>query len=144
VRTPILWDIDLEEMSLVMEKITGTQIKDVLSSGDEKIRTNICRKLGENIARLHEGGIIHGDLTTSNLILKGDEIVFIDFGLGKFSDLVEDKGVDLLVLKKALQSIHYQIAEVCFQCILEGYEEISGAGEVRIKIKEIQSRGRYI
>ena len=144
VRTPVLWDIDLEEMSLVMEKITGMQIKDVLSSGDEKIRTKICKKLGENIARLHEGGIIHGDLTTSNLILKDDEIVFIDFGLGKFSDLVEDKGVDLLVLKKALQSIHYQIAEVCFQCILEGYEEISGNSEVRVKIDEIQSRGRYI
>jgi N6-L-threonylcarbamoyladenine synthase/protein kinase Bud32 len=144
VRTPVLWDIDLEEMSLVMEKITGKQIKDVLSSGDEKIQTIICKKLGDNIARLHEGGIIHGDLTTSNLILKDDEIVFIDFGLGKFSDLVEDKGVDLLVLKKALQSIHYQIAKVCFQCILEGYEKFSGNSEVRGKIDEIQARGRYI
>lgn len=144
VRTPVLWDIDLEEMSLVMEKIIGKQIKDVLSSGDEKIQTSICKKLGANIARLHEGGIIHGDLTTSNLILKDDEIVFIDFGLGKFSDLVEDKGMDLLVLKKALQSIHYQIAKVCFQCILEGYEEFSGNSEVRGKIDEIQARGRYI
>jgi len=52
--------------------------------------------------------------------------------------------VDLLVLKKALQSIHYQIAEVCFQCILEGYEEFSGNGEVRGKIDEIKARGRYI
>ncbi|MDO8869480.1 MAG: bifunctional N(6)-L-threonylcarbamoyladenine synthase/serine/threonine protein kinase [Methanobacteriaceae archaeon] len=144
VRTPVLWDIDLENASLVMEKINGPQIKDVLSKVSEKSRENICKKLGENIARLHEGGIIHGDLTTSNLILKDDEIFFIDFGLGKSSDLAEDKGVDLLVLKKALQSIHYQIAEVCFQCILEGYEEFSGNDKIRGKISEIHARGRYI
>ncbi|MDO9044607.1 MAG: bifunctional N(6)-L-threonylcarbamoyladenine synthase/serine/threonine protein kinase [Methanobacteriaceae archaeon] len=144
VRTPVLWDINLENASLVMEKINGPQIKDVLSKVNEKSRENICKKLGENIARLHEGGIIHGDLTTSNLILKDDEIFFIDFGLGKSSDLTEDKGVDLLVLKKALQSIHYQIAEVCFQCILESYEEFSGNDKIRDKISEIQARGRYI
>jgi N6-L-threonylcarbamoyladenine synthase/protein kinase Bud32 len=144
VRTPVLWDIDLENASLIMEKINGPQIKDVLNRENGKSRQSLCKKLGENIARLHEGGIIHGDLTTSNLILKNNKIVFIDFGLGKSSDLLEDKSVDLLVLKKALQSIHYQIAEVCFQCILEGYEEFSGNAEVRSKIDEIQARGRYI
>jgi N6-L-threonylcarbamoyladenine synthase/protein kinase Bud32 len=144
VRTPVLWDIDLGNASLIMEKINGPPIKDVLRTANKSSREVLCRKLGENIARLHEGEIIHGDLTTSNLILKDEEIVFIDFGLGKSSNLVEDKAVDLLVLKKALQSIHYQIAEVCFQCILEGYEEFSGNAEVRSKIDEIQARGRYI
>jgi N6-L-threonylcarbamoyladenine synthase/protein kinase Bud32 len=144
VKTPVLLDIDLDNSSLIMEKIEGYQIKDILSAADKKSRKKICKKIGETIARLHSGGIIHGDLTTSNMILRDNEIIFIDFGLGKFSDLLEDKGVDLLVLKKALQSIHYQIAKVCFQCIMEGYEEFSGNRGIYDKINEIQSRGRYI
>ncbi|MDP1551846.1 MAG: bifunctional N(6)-L-threonylcarbamoyladenine synthase/serine/threonine protein kinase [Methanobacteriaceae archaeon] len=144
VKTPILWDIDLDNSYLIMEKIEGYQIKDVLSTADKKSREKICKKIGETVARLHSGGIIHGDLTTSNMILRDNEIIFIDFGLGKFSDLLEDKGVDLLVLKKALKSIHYQIAKVCFQCIMEGYEEFSENRGIYSKINEIQSRGRYI
>ncbi len=65
----------------------------------------MCHEIGESIARLHQCGIIHGDLTTSNLILSGDKIVFIDFGLSRISQLTEDKGVDLLVFKKALKGI---------------------------------------
>jgi N6-L-threonylcarbamoyladenine synthase/protein kinase Bud32 len=144
VRTPVIWDIDLDNSSLIMEKIEGYQIKDVLSTADNKSREKICKKIGETVARLHSGGIIHGDLTTSNMILRDNDIIFIDFGLGKFSDLLEDKGVDLLVLKKALQSIHYPIAKVCFQCIMEGYDEFSGNRDIYDKINEIHSRGRYI
>ncbi len=143
VRTPVLLDIDLDNKALVMENIEGTLVKDVLTDMSSDERENLCRDIGENIARLHQGEIIHGDLTTSNILLNNQVLVFIDFGLGKFSNMVEDKGVDLLVLKKALQSIHYRIAGECFEAVLEGYKNSSEYEKVVKKIEEIEGRGRY-
>lgn len=142
VKTPLIYDID--KNSLILEKIHGKMVKDVL----EDARTNqikaISRKIGENIARLHNCGIIHGDLTTSNLILKDESIIFIDFGLGKNSDLIEDKGVDLLVFKKAISGIHYKIADTSFNEILKGYAQVHDYDKIIEKIDAIESRGRYI
>jgi N6-L-threonylcarbamoyladenine synthase/protein kinase Bud32 len=78
------------------------------------------------------------------MILLGDDIVFIDFGLGKISDLIEDKGVDLLVFKKALYGIHYNVARECFQSILKGYINANDYDKILAKLKNIEERGRYI
>ncbi len=143
VKTPLIYDINKQENSLILEEINGSIIKNVFEDTSlDKIK-NISRKIGENIAKLHNCGIIHGDLTTSNLILEDEEIVFIDFGLGKSSDLVEDKGVDLLVFKKAISGIHYKIADICFKEILKGYKEANNYQEILSKIEEIEGRGRY-
>lgn len=153
VSTPLIYDIDRNENALIIEKISGETIKKIFQ--EEKINIdhvkNISRKIGENIAKLHNCGIIHGDLTTSNMILKKEKkgkieeekIVFIDFGLGKVSDLVEDKGVDLLVFKKAIESIHYKIADESFHAILEGYKSSDDYNEIIAKITEIEGRARY-
>lgn len=143
VKTPLIYDINKKQNTLTLEKIHGRMIKNVFEDvGTERIK-NISRKIGENIAKLHNCGIIHGDLTTSNLILEDDKIVFIDFGLGKNSDLIEDKGVDLLVFKKAISGIHYKIADLCFSEILKGYETAENYEETFRKIEEIEGRGRY-
>lgn len=143
VTTPLIYDIDKENKTITMEYIPGKPVKDVFNeSGISQIKI-ICKKVGEKVARLHNCGIIHGDLTSSNLLLKDGEIVFIDFGLGKISDLVEDKGTDLLVFKKALTGIHYDIAEDCFQSILEGYQDADDYQEILEKIGEIEVRRRY-
>jgi N6-L-threonylcarbamoyladenine synthase/protein kinase Bud32 len=142
VRTPLIYDIDKKQNALVLEKIDGKIVKDIFNTSLTEIKT-ISRKIGENIAKLHNCGIIHGDLTTSNLILQCDEIVFIDFGLGKNSDLIEDKGVDLLVFKKAISGIHYKIADECFNEILKGYETADDYREIVEKVEEIEGRGRY-
>lgn len=146
VVTPLVYDIDKNNKSILMEKIPGKTVKEVFDSlgleGLGEIK-GICRDIGENVSKLHSCGIIHGDLTTSNIILRDGSVVFIDFGLGRVSDLVEDKGVDLLVFKKAISGIHHEIADECFHAILQGY---SGAGdyeEVTAKIDEIGGRGRY-
>ena len=78
-------------------------------------------------------------ITSSNIMLQGNDLVFIDFGLGRYSDLIEDKAVDLLVLKKSLQSIDYEKAVSYFGNVLDGY------GDLKIieKINEIEHRGRY-
>jgi N6-L-threonylcarbamoyladenine synthase/protein kinase Bud32 len=142
VRTPLIYDIDKKQNALVLEKIDGKIVKDIFNTSLTEIKT-ISRKIGENIAKLHNCRIIHGDLTTSNLILQCDEIVFIDFGLGKNSDLIEDKGVDLLVFKKAIGGIHYRIAGECFGEILKGYEIADDYEKIVEKVEEIEGRGRY-
>jgi len=143
VTTPLIYDINKDKYSLTIKKIDGTLVKDVFKvSSIDKIKI-ISKRIGENIAKLHNCGIIHGDLTTSNLILKDDDIVFIDFGLGKNSDLVEDKGVDLLVFKKAISGIHYKIADICFNEILNGYKIAANYDEIIEKVGEIEGRSRY-
>ncbi|MGZ7047111.1 MAG: bifunctional N(6)-L-threonylcarbamoyladenine synthase/serine/threonine protein kinase [Methanobacterium sp.] len=143
VKTPLIYDIDKQNNSISLEKIHGKIIKEVFEDAKIKEIKDISGKIGENIANLHNCGIIHGDLTTSNLILKDKKIVFIDFGLGKNSDLVEDKGVDLLVFKKAITGIHYKIADICFNEILKGYEKADNYSEIIEKVEEIEGRGRY-
>ena len=132
VKTPVLYDINLEDKSILMEEIEGQMLKEVI---DE----DLAFKLGEEISKLHSFDIIHGDITTSNILLSGDNLVFIDFGLGRYSQVKEDKAVDLLVLKKSLQSIDYNLALKYFDCVLKGY----GDESILKTINDIESRGRY-
>ena len=132
VVTPILYDVNLADKSILMEEIDGVMVKDII---DE----DLAFKIGENISRLHSADIIHGDITTSNIMLRDGQLVFIDFGLGRHSTLDEDKAVDLLVLKKSLQSIDYNLAVKYFDCVLNGYDNES----IVNTISDIESRGRY-
>ena len=132
VRTPVLYDIDLENKAILMEEIDGVMVKDVINE-------ELSFAMGEEISKLHSAGIIHGDITSSNIMLQDDRLVFIDFGLGRYSDLDEDKAVDLLVLKKSLQSIDYNLALKYFDAVLKGYAN----DRVADKISDIESRGRY-
>jgi TP53 regulating kinase-like protein len=93
-------------------------------------------------------GVIHGDLTTSNMILNSEDKIFlVDFGLGEKTMELEVRGVDLHLMKRALQSTHYQFAEECFEAVMRGYGAVLGAeetGKVLWKIREIERRGRYV
>ena len=126
-----------------MEKIHGEVVKDVLNQGDSGTIAKICKEIGENLAKLHNCGIIHGDLTSSNLIVNDESVYFLDFGLGTISDLVEDKGVDLLVFKKAISGVHNEISDECMSFILKGYEDAYDFDAVNKKVAEIENRGRY-
>ena len=116
--------------------------------GEDK-RRELAIAIGENIKAFHDGDIIHGDLTGSNMILIDDDLdnitenlAIFDFGLGKYSDLLEDKAADLLVLKKSFQSIDYDIAIQTFDWILEAYDS-NNQSKMANKIAEIEGRGRY-
>lgn len=142
VVTPILYDVDLHDKTILMEEIKGDLVKDIINE-------DIAYEIGENIAKFHNLNIIHGDITSSNMMVNDkNRLVFIDFGLGRYSDLFEDKAVDLLVLKKSLQSIDYNTAIKIFDRILEGYadaykDDSLNREQIIKKINEIESRGRY-
>ena len=148
VPTPTIYMVDLAKKSIIMEYVEGKQVKKILNQLSAKERIELCKKIGILIGRLHKNGIIHGDLTTSNVILTPNgKIYFVDFGLGEFSKELEAKGVDLHLMRRAFQSTHYLFAEESFNAVLEGYTEAVGeveAKKVLEKIREIELRGRYI
>ncbi len=139
---PHLQEFSDKRMSLIMDFIPGEKLKDVLNSGDSC--KELAEKIGQLVSRLHNNDIIHGDLTTSNMILKENgDMHFIDFGLSVFSEKVEDKAVDLFLLDRALASTHYNIYPEVFENVLKGYqEENPEAAEVLERFKEVQARGR--
>jgi len=148
VPTPTIFLVDISKAAITMEFIEGNQVKQLLDKISTEERKKLCIKLGELIGKLHGQGVIHGDLTTSNMILNADDKVFlVDFGLGEKSIELEAKGVDLHLMKRALQSTHYKFAEECFQNVIDGYSKVRGAEEttkVLEKIKQIERRGRYV
>jgi len=144
VSVPIIYDVDQEKGIITMEYLRGKRIKDILNNLSEKERARICKKIGESIARFHNNDIIHGDITTSNMILLDDRVHFIDFGLGEKNSEIEAKGVDLHVLMEALESTHSQYSN-CFNYVLDGYKkELKEDADLVIKkIEQIVKRGRY-
>jgi TP53 regulating kinase-like protein len=148
VPTPKIFHVDVENTTIIMEFIPGPQLKAVFGSLAEAERREICFEVGRLIGHLHSNGVIHGDLTTSNMILDScGHVVFVDFGLGEKSSELEAKGVDLHLMKRALQSTHYQFADECFENIIRGYSMVLGKAELLSlsnKIIEIEKRGRYV
>ena len=137
---PEVFSVDDKDMKIEMEYIRGKLIKDIL---DRMMNRNkLLREIGESIAKMHDDNIIHGDLTTSNMILK-DRVYFIDFGLGYVSNKTEDKAVDLHLLKQALESKHYRHFEESFQNVLEGYKSSKNYREVINRLNKVERRGRY-
>ena len=148
VPTPTIYLVDVKSATIMMEYIEGEQVKQLLAKVSDGERQNLCRKIGELIGKMHRYGIVHGDLTTSNMIQTSEgKIFFVDFGLGEKTKELEARGVDLHLMKRALQSTHFQFAEKCFNAVIEGYASVLGAEEVKNvldKIREIERRGRYI
>ncbi|MEM2117511.1 MAG: KEOPS complex kinase/ATPase Bud32 [Candidatus Bathyarchaeia archaeon] len=148
VPTPTIFLVDIANSTIIMDYIEGKQVKLLLSEVSKMERRSFCFKIGELIGRLHMWGIIHGDLTTSNMILNSEgKIFFVDFGLGEKTKELENRGVDLHLMKRALQSTHFLFAEECFDAVIEGYANVMDAETVKNvldKIAEIERRGRYI
>lgn len=145
-RVPDVIYVDAEEGILVLSYVHGIRMKELL----EVLRSGVAgyiHELGSMIGKLHEHGIIHGDLTTSNVVLSRGEVYLIDFGLGFFSRRVEDAGVDLHLFKRALESTHPSLLTKLYAEFVNGYREVRGeekAQEVLRKAEEIRLRGRYV
>lgn len=143
VSTPIIYDVNISQNQIIMDYIEGIRIKEKLHEVDSKEQEKLCFEIGKCLGKLHTNHLIHGDLTTSNMILRDGKIYFIDFSLGGKSKEIEDKGVDLHLLSEAFESTHSEILEK-FQNVLAGYKEEYGDADLVIKkVKEIEKRGRY-
>lgn len=148
VPTPTIFLVDTRNCTIIMEYVKGKQIKQILNAVAENKRKSICFEIGRLVGKLHGYGLVHGDLTTSNMILNPNgRIFFLDFGLGDRSSELEAMGVDLHLMKTALRSTHFVFVDECFDSMMKGYTSIRGveaSESVLGKIKEIERRGRYV
>ncbi len=141
IATPIVYDIDVSNFIMVMEYIDGDLAKILLQDLDD--RYELAETIGRSVGLLHKNDIIHGDLTTSNIIFRDGTAYFIDFGLGEKSCEPEKKGVDLHLLKEAIDSAHSEFPEL-FDSISKGYLGVYEDGQKILAIvKNIEKRGRY-
>ena len=148
-----------ELYQIKMPFIEGKRLSEHLDNFTLEKQKSICKQIGESIAKLHDKDIIHGDLTTSNMILKEKKIFFIDFGLGFISHKFEDKAVDLHLLKQALEAKHFQHWEELIKEVFKGYDKSSHEAKplaaspkygqskeskiVFERLKAVEKRGRY-
>lgn len=152
--TPALYWVDTVTNRIYMEDVNPSiTVKEYINStptqqGDGPGPTaTLAAKIGQTLGKMHSHDIIHGDLTTSNMLLRlpagSSSPVMIDFGLSYVDCSAEDKGVDLYVLEKALQSTHPG-AETLFNIILSSYckEYPKGSVDVVKKLDEVRLRGR--
>ena len=144
VPTPFIHDVDNAKTSIIIDYVEGEKIRKILNNASKEERKKICTEAGKNTGLLHKNHIIHGDLTTSNMILKDSKLYFIDFGLGEINEAVEAKGVDLLVFKKSLRSTHFKHEKECLDAFFNGYrKEFKDCDEILKRLRAIEKRGRY-
>ena len=146
VNVPDVIYVDPDAGVLILSYVEGTRVKELIEARGESAAWAI-RVAGLMAGVLHEAGIVHGDLTTSNMICAGRKVYFIDFGLGFFSNRVEDAGVDVHLFRRALESTHPSLAAKLYSEFAEGYSEARGkasAESVLRKVEEIRLRGRYV
>ena len=147
VPTPTVYQVDTGTCTIIMEYVNGPRLKEALAEMDQPGLRRACKHVGSLIGRLHSGGIVHGDLTTSNMILRdGAKLFFIDFGLSDYSRELEARGVDLLLMSRAFKSTHYALYSGAFAAVIDGYREIVGRSNTELtlkKMREVETRGRY-
>ena len=191
INVPKILKVDEQNKEITMEFINGKKLSENLDNLSNK--EEVMQIIGQETAKLHDANIIHGDLTTSNMILvecesdvkkakeveetkeasrakikdskinnnkdltltnksnkllitnqnkTNSKIYFIDFGLGFSSSKIEDKAVDIHLLKQALEAKHFLYHESLFQAFLESYNPVNKT-EILAQLKKVEARGRY-
>ncbi|KAG0226561.1 kinase-like domain-containing protein [Mortierella sp. GBAus27b] len=147
IDTPTVYLVDVDNSLIYMENIEGLSVRDYLVTPfglTPEAQAQVAKQIGGAIGHMHNVDVIHGDLTTSNIMMRQESasVVIIDFGLSYVSQLVEDKAVDLYVLERALISTHPN-TELMFTQILEAYgESCRTATQVLKKLDDVRQRGR--
>ena len=160
VNAPTVWEAGKSE--IVMEFVEGDTVKECLNKLPKREQLKVYEQIGKAAAGLHNAGIMHGDLTTSNMIFspaqdtnKGKErtgsgdvgtgiLYVIDFGLAKTSKKVEDQAVDLYLLYEALKAAHYRFLEEAWKNIIKAYKyNYTIADKVLERLEKIEKRRRY-
>lgn len=183
INTPKVLDIckSPQNDQLKISFINGKKLSSNLNEFQLIKQKQILNQIGIDVAKLHDNHVIHGDLTTSNMIFVNDsknkklddikkanneitptrdltlttshqsnikanrnfKIFFIDFGLGFISNKLEDKAVDIHLLKQALEAKHFKHWEVLFNEFLKGYKTDKDSKKVLQQLEKVEKRGRY-
>ena len=155
ISAPAVYFVHNKTKTIYMEYVEGTTVKDFFKAhaGEETLplRNAVAKLIGNILARIHNSNMVHGDPTTSNMVLtvlptlaKVDhgQLTMIDFGLGFQNANDDDKAVDLYVLERAMLSTHPN-TEVVFHNILEAYKtESVKAKSILRKFEAVRARGR--
>jgi len=145
VAAPYLYDVDPPASTLVMEYVRGDRLKDAIPPRAEGTR-EVFREFGRNVGLLHRAGIMHGDLTTANVVRRKGGLVFIDFGLSIRTERLEDHAVDLRLIKETLLGAHPQVAPAAMEALNRGYAGVLGEARTKAVFRQlvsIERRGRY-
>ena len=140
--TPLIYQVDRKNCSILMQNVEGTIVRDL---SDSKL-IKICKNIGNLVGILHKNGIMHGDLTTSNFLVCNGRIFVIDFGLANKTRKPEDHAVDLRLFKEILNSAHAKVMKNAWSNFLQGYKKSVGTAyfsKVTKLVSVIESRGRY-
>lgn len=141
IPVPKLIAVDEKKTEIVLEYLAGKKLAGSLEK--QKNKKEIAKQIGDSIAKIHNQGLIHGDLTTSNMILVNKKVFFIDFGLGYHSAKTEDRAVDLHVLKEALEAKHSKDSKLFWKSIINAYKKEVSDKKVITRLEKVEKRGRY-
>ncbi|HLD97373.1 MAG TPA: KEOPS complex kinase/ATPase Bud32 [Candidatus Nanoarchaeia archaeon] len=143
IPVPKLVKADEKTATLTMQLIEGKKAREALNNGN---CAALCTEIGKAVGIMHKNNLVHGDLTTSNMILSSSDgkVYFVDFGLSLFTGKDEDKAVDLHLFRQALGSSHHAIANECFAAAIKAYKEANGTGwkSVLNRLEKVEERGR--
>lgn len=142
VRTPLVYAVDSKKCQILMQMARGS----TLASSRGARLAGRCREAGAMTAMLHSGGVAHGDLTTSNMLVSRGLLFMIDFGLASFTHRPEDHAVDLRLFKEVLSSAHADDMDSAWRAFVSGYRSSAGPARLREVLRivaEIEARGRY-
>jgi len=146
IPVPLPLYADADRGVIVFQYIEGEVLRDVVEALDTPTLCRVCKELGEYLGKLHEIGIVHGDYTTGNVIVCGERVYIIDFGLATFSKRLDDHAIDVHIFFRSIESTHIGREEIMKKCFIEGYTAIRKevAKAVLSKVNEIRKWGRYV
>ena len=139
VKCPHVFNINETNFEFELEQLPGNLLRVALSNASSKDAAKLCEKAGREIAKTHNAGVVHGDSTTSNLLVSPEgEVYVIDFGLSEMTNSNEERALDLQLFKKT-------VSLVLFEAFLKGYvsEMNEAAKPVLERLENIEKRGRY-
>ncbi|MEO3993752.1 MAG: Kae1-associated kinase Bud32 [Desulfurococcaceae archaeon TW002] len=146
LNVPAIYYVDVGVGLIVMEFVEGVLLRDLIRVGPDEALKHL-ENLGELVARIHEAGIVHGDITTSNVVVRGSDVYLIDFGLARYSRRLEDLATDLHLFIRSVESTHYGLKEALLRNFVRGYARVLGRefmDSLLLKVREIRMRGRYV
>jgi TP53 regulating kinase-like protein len=141
------------------------------NNNEKEQAEHMARNIGTTAGQLHSLGVVHGDLTTSNMMIRSSgavdsadtdssttdknsapkKLTLIDFGLGKNTESAEERAVDLYVLERALLSTHPTLPDTFWDVVMKAYEVAASANTVAnnkgcpatlTRLEQVRQRGR--